>query len=215
MKKIKIGTIGNSLVGKTTICRNYLGEKFSTEDLMTVGLDKFIKELEILIGEKTIKTNLLIYDTAGHEKYESIVFNFIKKCDGILLVYAVNSEESFNDISKWINKIREFQHNKDFPIVLIGNKIDLENERVINKEQGEEEAKKHEFAFYETSAKTGENVKEAFQNLIDLVIQYKKDELLNDNRIDDNVTMDGLEKRMDDVIDPKPDECCSSKCSIF
>ena len=108
MKKIKIGTIGNSLVGKTTICRNYLGEKFSTEDLMTVGLDKFIKELEILIGEKTIKTNLLIYDTAGHEKYESIVFNFIKNCDGILLVYAVNSEESFNDISKWINKIREF-----------------------------------------------------------------------------------------------------------
>jgi len=163
MKKIKIGTIGNSLVGKTTICRNYLGEKFSTEDLMTVGLDKFIKELEILIGEKTIKTNLLIYDTAGHEKYESIVFNFIKKCDGILLVYAVNSEESFNDISKWINKIREFQHNKDFPIVLIGNKIDLENERVINKEQGEKRLKNMNLLLMKLMLKLEKMLKKLFK----------------------------------------------------
>ena len=220
MKKIKIGTIGNSLVGKTTICRNYLGEKFSTEDLMTVGLDKFIKELEILIGEKTIKTNLLIYDTAGHEKYESIVFNFIKKCDGILLVYAVNSEESFNDISKWINKIRELQHNKDFPIILIGNKIDLENERVINKEQGDKVAKDYKFDFYETSAKTGKNVKEAFQHLINLIVKYKEDELLNNiNKKEtipnNNNNFDGFKNEIDKNIINKDKECCSSNCSIF
>ena len=188
MKKIKIGTIGNIFVGKTALCRNYLGEEFTTEQISTIGMEKFINEVELTIKENKIKTQVYFYDTSGQERYETTVFNFIEKCDGVLLVYAINFKESYNDISKWVNKIRELQSDEHFPVVLIGNKIDLDNERVINKEDGEKVAKNYKFPFYETSAKTGENVKEAFQHLIDLVIQYKEDELLNDNRIEDNAT---------------------------
>ena len=172
MKKIKIGTIGNSLVGKTAICRNYLGEEFSTEEMLTVGMDKFVKDFEYTIKGEKKKSNIFIYDTSGQERYETTVFNFIKKCDGVLLVYAVTDKKTFDDISKWITKIRELQHNKDFPIILIGNKIDLENERVISQEQGKEIAKNNNFPFFETSAKTGEKVNEAFQYLINLILKY-------------------------------------------
>ena len=220
MKKIKIGTIGNIFVGKTALCRNYLGEEFSTEQMLTVGMEKFVNELEVTIKEKKIKTQVYIYDTSGQERYETTVFNFIEKCDGVLLVYAVNSKESFNDISKWINKIRELQHNKDFPIILIGNKIDLENERVINKEQGDKVAKDYKFDFYETSAKTGKNVKEAFQHLINLIVKYKEDELLNNiitgmTNNNDKTTIDEFVNEIDNNIINKDKECCSSNCSIF
>ena len=134
----------------------------------------------------------------------------------------MNSKESFNDIPKWINKIRELKHNKDFPIILIGNKIDLENERVINKEQGDKVAKDYKFDFYETSAKTGKNVKEAFQHLINLIVKYKEDELLNNiikketiPNNNNNGKIDGFENEIDKNIINKDKECCSSNCSIF
>ena len=215
MKKIKIGTIGNTLVGKTAICRNYLGEEFSTEQMLTVGMEKFVNELELTIKENKIKTHVCIYDTSGQERYETTVFNFIEKCDGVLLVYAINFKESFNDISKWVNKIRELQSDEHFPVVLIGNKIDLDNERVINKEDGEKVAKNYKFPFYETSAKTGENVKEAFQHLIDLIAEYKEDELLNNiNKkcINLNIKQEEKEKQQIEYIIEK--NCCGCKKKI-
>ena len=124
MKKIRIGTVGNSLVGKTSISRNYLGEEFSTEDIVTIGMEKYEKDVEYTKNEKTIKTKIHIYDTTGNEKYEAIMINYIKKCDGVLLVYAINEEKSFNDIEKWVKKIREKKPVDNYPIVLIGNKID-------------------------------------------------------------------------------------------
>ena len=172
MEKIKIGTIGNSLVGKTSICRNFLGEEFSTEEMVTVGYERYINDLEFTIKEKTIKTNILIYDTAGNERYEGIIGNYIKKCDGVLLVYSINNEESFNDISKWVKKMRELKPVDNYPIVLIGNKIDWEDQRVISKEKGEEVAKQYKFPFFETFAKSGENINESFQHLIKLIFDF-------------------------------------------
>ncbi len=183
MKKIKIGTVGNSLVGKTAISRNYLGEEFSPEDIVTIGMEKYEKEVEYTKNEKTIKTKIHIYDTTGNEKYEAIMINYIKKCDGVLLVYAINEEKSFKDIEKWINKMKELKPVDKYPIVLIGNKIDLEKERVISKEKGEEIAKQYNFPFYETSAKTGDNINESFECLIDLIIQYKENEIENNEEI--------------------------------
>ena len=212
MKKIKIGTIGNCLVGKTALCRNYLGEEFTTEQISTIGMEKFINEVELTIKENKIKTQVYFYDTSGQERYETTVFNFIEKCDGVLLVYAINFKESYNDISKWVNKIRELQSDEHFPVVLIGNKIDLDNERVINKEDGEKVAKNYKFPFYETSAKTGENVKEAFQHLI---AEYKEDELLDiikKKPINLNIKQEEKEKQQIEYIIEK--NCCGCKKKI-
>ena len=162
MKKIKIGTIGNIFVGKTALCRNYLGEEFSTEQLSTVGLEKFMNEVEVTIKENKIKTQVYFYDTSGQERYETTVFNFIKNCDGVLLVYAINFKESFNDISKWVNKIRQLHSDEHFPVVLIGNKIDLDNERVINKEDGEKVAKNYKYLFMKLLLKLEKMLKKLF-----------------------------------------------------
>ena len=218
MKKIKIGTIGNTLVGKTAISRNYLGEEFSPEEMLTVGMDRFVKEEDYIIREKKVRINISIYDTSGQERYEAIVFNFIKKCDGVLLVYSITDEQTFNDLNKWIEKIRELQPDKKYPVVLVGNKIDLEEQRVISKEKGEKIAKENLFPFYETSAKTGEKVNESFQHLIDLILEYKEEELVNGNtkkniklEVDENNVKKNKEKDNKTKDDIEKKNCCCCK----
>ena len=217
MKKIKIGTIGNTLVGKTAISRNYLGEEFSPEEMLTVGMDRFVKEEEYIIREKKVRINISIYDTSGQERYEAIIFNFIKKCDGVLLVYSITDEQTFNDLTKWINKIRELQPDTKYPVILVGNKIDLEEQRVISKEKGEKIAKENLFPFYETSAKTGEKVNESFQHLIDLILDYKE-ELVNGNtkkniklEVDENNVKKNKEKDNKTKDDIEKKNCCCCK----
>jgi small GTP-binding protein len=165
MTKIKLGTIGNSLVGKTSICRKYIGEEFSTEEIGTVGCEKYEKFIEYTRNEKTIKINILIYDTAGHERYEATIFNYIKKCDGIILVYAINDQKTFDDISKWVKKIKELQYNKNVPVVLIGNKIDLDNQRVVKLNYGEN-LKKLIVNFLKLSTKDNINVEQVFETIL-------------------------------------------------
>ena len=218
MKKIKIGTIGNTLVGKTAISRNYLGEEFSPEEMLTVGMDRFVKEEEYIIREKKVRINISIYDTSGQERYEAIIFNFIKKCDGVLLVYSITDEQTFNDLTKWINKIRELQPDTKYPVILVGNKIDLEEQRVISKEKIEEIGKEYLFLFYETSAKTGEKVNESFQHLIDLILDYKEEELVNGNtkkniklEVDENNVKKNKEKDNKTKDDIEKKNCCCCK----
>ena len=210
-KKIKIGTVGNSLVGKTSICRNYLGEEFSPEDIVTIGMEKYEKDVEYTKNEKTIKTKIHIYDTTGNERYEAIMINYIKKCDGVFLVYAINNEKSFNDIENWIKKMRELIPVDNYPIVLIGNKIDLEIQRVISKEKGEEIAKKYNFPFYETSAKTGDNINESFECLIDLIIQYKEKNPIMDIKEIKEIKEEKVVKIENEKKLKKKTTCCCCK----
>ena len=77
-------------------------------------MNRFVKFDEYTIREKKVKINISLYDTSGQERYEAIVINFFQKCDGELLVYSIDDKNSFNGLSKWINKNREY--NKKFPI---------------------------------------------------------------------------------------------------
>ena len=161
---VNIFLLGDSLTGKTSIVNSFFGVSFSEQQMKTIGIDNYIKEIE-LKNRKKIK--IQIYDTAGQEQYRSNAFTILKtKCEGIVLIYSITDEDSFNNIFEyWINELNDFIELSNYPIYVIGNKCDLKDERLITYEQGEQASSKYKFKFMETSAKTNMNIKELFTNI--------------------------------------------------
>jgi len=164
---IKLIALGNSTVGKTSYLIRNTENKF-IPTLPTIGYNILTKTILLENGKKV---NIRYFDTSGQERYHSLAPNFIKNSDGIILMYDITDRDSFEHISKWWNDIMNFK-NKDFPVVLVGNKSDLEDERMVQKEEGENIAKEYNIKFFETSNKEGINVKESSTELISMVLKY-------------------------------------------
>ncbi len=159
----KILILGNSSVGKTSFLVRFCDEKFDPETLTTVGVDykkKFIKR-----NEKKIK--LQICDTAGQERFRAIARNLYKNADGIVLMYDISNKKSFQDIKDWLNSIKDNIDFNKIGIVIVGNKIDLEEERVVDQEMRENLEEKEKIKVLEASAKSNINVNNVFIELID------------------------------------------------
>ena len=175
---ITFGTLGDSKVGKTALTNAYLEKEFEDEYLSTIGVNSCIKEITINLNNKELPIKVKIWDTAGQEKFKSISVQYIKNCMGIFIVYAINDIESFNNILSWLKEVEEKKSRSNIPLILIGNKYDLEKERKISKEEGEKLASRYNMKFFECSAKTGYNVNEAFQCLTDQVVETYKEEFI-------------------------------------
>ena len=160
----KILLLGDSEVGKSCFLMRYSDNVFVENYITTIGLDYKLKSVKLDSG-KTIKVQL--WDTAGQDKYRTIAKNYFKGSHGILLLYDVTKQSSFQNIRDWIQDIREEVSQKAI-IFLIGNKIDLVDKRKISKEKGIELAEEYKLPFFEASAKSGEKVDEVFKAL------YKK-----------------------------------------
>ncbi len=176
---IKLGTLGESKVGKTNLSNVFIGNKFDDEELSTIGVGNLLKKIDIKYEEKSKSISLKIWDTAGQERFKAVATQYIKLCDGILVVYAINDRKSFEKINDWLKDVEEKKNNNKVPLVLIGNKIDLENERVVSKEEGEKLAQKYNIKFFESSAKSNINVSEAFQYLIDSCVEIYHEDIFN------------------------------------
>ncbi len=161
---IKILLLGDSEVGKSCFLMRYSDNVFVENYITTIGLDYKLKIVKLDSG-KTIKVQL--WDTAGQDKYRTIAKNYYKGSHGILLLYDITKITSFENIREWIRDIKEEVSEKAI-IFLIGNKIDLTDNRKISKEKGEELAEEYKIPFFEVSAKSGENVDEVYKAL------YKK-----------------------------------------
>ena len=161
---VNIFLLGDSLTGKTSIVNSFFGVSFSEQQMKTIGIDNYIKEIE-LKNRKKIK--IQIYDTAGQEQYRSNAFTILKtKCEGIVLIYSITDEDSFNNIFEyWINELNGIIDLSKYPIYFIGNKCDLEEERLVFHDQAEKASSKYKFKFMETSAKTNINIQELFTNI--------------------------------------------------
>ena len=154
----KIIIVGDSGVGKSCLSikasRNFFEDFYSP----TVGFE--FLTFNVKVEDKNIK--LQIWDTCGQEVYRSLISSFYRSASLAVIVYSIESEESFKSIEKWWNDIKT-QSNPDVKIFLIGNKADLEDKREVTKESGEKFAKEHNISFFtETSAKTGFNVQNVF-----------------------------------------------------
>ncbi len=164
----KILIIGESGVGKTCFLLRYAENSFVANHLLTIGIDFKIKVIEI--EGKNIK--LQIWDTAGQDRFRTITKTYYKGSHGVILVYDVCDERSFGNVKNWVNQIEQ-NAKSSICKVLVGNKCD-KAERVITEEQGRKLAEEYNMKFYETSAKTGQNVEEAFRYLTGEILKIYK-----------------------------------------
>jgi small GTP-binding protein len=164
MFEVRLVTLGDSKVGKTSLILRYVDDEFNLNYLSTMGFDLKIKKIK-LSNNKEVKVK--IFDTAGQERFKSIASNYLKKAEGIILVYDITDRISFENIDNWADDINKEGENSK-AIILIGNKSDKEDERAIQKEEGEKLAKNccGGIKFYETSCQTGENVEKAINDLV-------------------------------------------------
>ena len=159
---IRILTLGNSAVGKTSLVVRFAENKFFETHISTIGVD-FVKK-EITLNNTPI--NVQIWDSAGQEKYKSVSKQYFKKAQGIFLVFDLTSRISFEEILNWLDLIQK-ETESGLPIVLVGNKSDL-CDRLISGEEANELANKKNLQYFETSAAKGTNVNEAFYALVEL-----------------------------------------------
>ena len=163
----KILLLGDTQVGKSSFLMRYIDNTFQESYLSTVGLDFKVKNVQLDDG-KTYRVQ--IWDTAGQDRFHAITRNYFKNAHGIILIYDVTLIESFQNVKNWIKQIKEEVTDK-VSIILVGNKIDMENQRVVSKEEGEKMAASYGLKFYECSAKTGENVEEIFKDIVTKTVE--------------------------------------------
>ena len=168
---IFIMTLGYYAVGKSSFILRFTENKFENTYLTTVGIDSKFRLLNIQV----IQYKVLFYDTAGQERFHSIAPNIIKKANGIIIMYDITNKQSFDSIPEILKAI-ENEKGENFPLILIGNKIDLENERIIKKEEGEELAEKYGMEFIEVSNKEGINIEKAGLSIINKILEKRKDD---------------------------------------
>ncbi|KAI1297921.1 Ras-related protein Rab-10 [Halotydeus destructor] len=149
----KLLLIGDSGVGKTCILFRFSDDAFNHTFISTIGIDFKIKTIEL----RGKKIKLQIWDTAGQERFHTITTSYYRGAMGILLVYDVTNGKSFENIAKWLRNIDEHA-NEDVEKMLLGNKCDMDDKRMISKEKGEAIAREHGIKFHETSAKANINI---------------------------------------------------------
>ena len=199
---IKLLTIGESSVGKTSIISKLCTDTFDPHQLGTTGIDFCGFTLNY---NQDTKVNISLWDTAGQERYNNVSRQYFSKVNGMLLVYDITSRDSFEKISKWIEEIIEKVGSLDeIGFVLLGNKNDLQLQRVVSKEEGKEKAKELGIPFFETSAKTGYNLKESIA-----VLSQKTIELIEKANKDDDMERGSVAlNNKKNTKDKNQDKCC-------
>ena len=198
---IKLLTLGETEVGKTSIVLRYSDDKFHEDKTATIGIDFKIKIIRK--GKEVIKVS--IYDTAGEERFKTLIKHYYRGANGILLIFDLTKKSTFDKLNFWLEDLRENSDNIDnLYIHLIGNKNDLEEQRAISFEEATNFAKKNKLPYMEVSAKTGKNIK----NLFDEVIKGAMIKMINnlkENDKKDIMTLSFLDK---DEVKEKNLFCC-------
>lgn len=160
----KILLLGDSATGKTSLLNRYSDDKFSSSFIATVGVDykSKIESISAADGSKT-KVKLQIWDTAGQERFRTISLSFLRGAHGIALVFAITDRRSFEHVRDWMAQVKE--QTEGVPMVLIANKADMEDSREVAAEEAKAAAASLGLEIFFASAKTGENVREAFLRL--------------------------------------------------
>jgi len=157
---IKLLLIGDSGVGKSCLLLRFSEDSFAPSFITTIGIDYKIRTIEL--DGKKIK--LQIWDTAGQERFRTITTAYYRSAMGVLLVYDVTDDKSFANIKNWIRNIEQHA-SENINKVLVGNKCDLVDKRIIDTARGKALADEFKIPFYETSAKNSTNVEDAFISL--------------------------------------------------
>jgi small GTP-binding protein len=163
----KLILIGNSGVGKSSILQRYMNKTFEESYKCTIGVDFLMKSLEV--KGKTVK--LQLWDTAGQEKYKSMVSSYYRGANVALVVFDITSRSSFESLPLWIeNYYKNGPEQKN--IILIGNKKDMADQRQVTQEEAEEFSETNNMIYFETSAKEGDNVDYVFNFAAEKLLEF-------------------------------------------
>ena len=159
-------SLGNTSVGKTSIFQRLSKDFFSGNISATIGCDTYVYNIKY----KNKKYKLILKDSSGQEKYKSVTKNFIRNTDGVLFIYDISNQESFDDLKTWYEFYKE--ENEKVIGLLIGNKCDYE--RKVNIEEAKKFAEEHGLKYLETSAKLDKNLRKAIACILEKIIQSKE-----------------------------------------
>lgn len=159
----KIILVGDSGVGKTCLLSMYINGKCGPA-IPTIAVEFCTKEIELA---DNCKVKVQLWDTAGQERFKSMSVSVIKTVEGLVLVYSITNQLTFQNLETWLKQLQDVTDISKKPIIIVGNKSDLIDSREVSYEEGEKFAKEHGYKFFETSAKNGTNVQEAFNEIFE------------------------------------------------
>ena len=208
---LKIILIGDAGVGKTSISGRYITSSFKDVYQATLQVEKRMK---IINEDDKTSIRLNIWDTAGQEKFRSITRQFYRDCQGAFIVFDLTKKSSFNELKTWINELKT-HGNDDTVIIILGNKSDLTTEREISEDVIKNEIK-DKYKYFEVSAKTGNNVSLAFDEMKKLIMQkIKKNEQNESNTKPGKKKLSKEEKKraqsldkIKETVNNKEAKCC-------
>ena len=172
---LKIIILGDSSVGKTSLILKYVDSFYGNIYVATIGVEYKMKKISL----NGININLQIWDTAGQERYRGLTRNFLKGADGIIYVFDITNKETFDNLKIWIDMAE--QTTADYKQIIIGNKIDLEEERQVPEEVFHQFCQSRNIEGMEVSCKENVNIKKCFERLAQLIIEGKTNEELLQN----------------------------------
>ncbi|KAM6432821.1 LOW QUALITY PROTEIN: ras-related protein Rab-1A [Rhynochetos jubatus] len=156
----KLLLIGDSGVGKSCLLLRFADDTYTESYISTIGVDFKIRTIEL--DGKTIK--LQIWDTAGQERFRTITSSYYRGAHGIIVVYDVTDQESFNNVKQWLQEIDRYA-SENVNKLLVGNKCDLTTKKVVDYTTAKEFADSLGIPFLETSAKNATNVEQSFMTM--------------------------------------------------
>jgi len=167
----KVIVIGDPAVGKTSLLTKFAKDKFEEKYISTVGTN--IVKQSIELEEENATVNLMFWDVAGQPQFYMLHRPYFNGADGVILVFDMTRSSTFSNVNNWWNTCIKYGLS-GVPRILIGNKVDLKDERKIILPMAEHLSEKFSAPYYETSALTGETVKDIFNKIAGLVFKYKK-----------------------------------------
>ena len=168
---IKLLLLGDSCVGKSNFIFRFINNEFNGQHLSSSGIE--LKSTELIINNK--KLHLQLWDTAGQEKYKSVTKSLFIQVQGFIVMFDLTKEESFTNVKSWIKSIKD-ECGNHASILLVGNKNDLKDLRIISDEEIKEFIDKENIKYIETSSKTGENIKKAINIICKEISERENDE---------------------------------------
>ena len=206
----KFLVLGDQMVGKTSVLERYINRTFKSNYLLTIGMDKRFKRLEV----NNTDVDICITDTAGQERFRSLTKMFYKGADGILVGFSLTEAKTLESVNYWINEINQ-NCSKEYPIslVLFGNKCDDKENIEVKQEAIDEITNKYNLTYFETSAKDNINIQNIFEYLTKITIIKRKNlqniGLSPDATIDDIVIQEKENQKLEvKVTKPKKKKFC-------
>ena len=196
----KILTLGDTTVGKTSIILRFTKDKYSQNRLATIGVD--FKSQIMQVDNSRVK--VLIWDTAGQERFKNIASQYYNGGDGAILVFDITNKSTFDRISYWLNELNQKKNLNEMALVLVGNKIDLKENREVTFEEAELFAKQNNIKYFETSAEENIGIDEVMNYIVGEcvnIIKKRNEEAFRESVQESHMTLNNFGK--------KNKKCCS------